>query len=99
MIVQYVLDMQALALNEEWENALILSICFESTKMSGCSVWAFERNVGFTDRLLLGSFTKKMSKQRTHVCYDTFRLFFWWEVKSVFVEEKYTYERDNFNWE
>ena len=44
--------------------------------MSGCSVWAFERNVGFTDRLLLGSFTKKMSKQRTHVCYDTFRLFF-----------------------
>ena len=40
MIVQHVLDMQALARNEEWENALIFSICFESTKMIGCSVWA-----------------------------------------------------------
>ena len=28
MIVQHVLHMQALALNGEWENALILSICF-----------------------------------------------------------------------
>ena len=27
--------------------------------MSDRSVWAFERNVGFTDRLLLGSFTEK----------------------------------------
>jgi hypothetical protein len=60
MIVQHVLDMQTLALNGEWENALILSICFEGMKMSDRSVWAFERNVGFTDRLLLGSFTEKM---------------------------------------
>ena len=27
--------------------------------MSDRSVWAFERNVRFTDRLLLGSFTEK----------------------------------------
>ena len=67
MIVQHMLDMQALALNGEWENALILSICFESMKMSDRSVWAFERNVGFTDRLLLGSFTEKTFKQRTCV--------------------------------
>jgi hypothetical protein len=33
MIVQHVLDMQAWALDGEWENALILSICFESMKM------------------------------------------------------------------
>ena len=59
MILQHVFDMQALALNEEWKNALILSICFESMKMSDRSVWAFERNIGFTDRLLLGSFTEK----------------------------------------
>ena len=39
MIVQYVLDMQALALNGEWKNALILSICFEGMKMSDRSVW------------------------------------------------------------
>ena len=59
MIVQHVFDMQAFAFNEECENALILSICFEGMKMSDRNVWAFERNVGFIDRLLLGSFTKK----------------------------------------
>ena len=59
MIVQHVLDMQALALNGEWENTLILSTCFEGMKTSDRSVWAFERNVGFMDRLLLGSFTNK----------------------------------------
>ena len=30
------------------------SICIESMKMSDHSVWAFERNVGFIDRLLWG---------------------------------------------
>ena len=64
MIVQHVLDMQALAPNGQWENALILSICFESVKMIDCSVWAFEKNVGFTDRLLLGSFTEKIFKAK-----------------------------------
>ena len=63
MIVQHVLDMQALALNGEWENALILSIFFEGMKMSDRSMWAFERNVGFIYRLLLGSFTKKCSNK------------------------------------
>ena len=38
MIVQHVLDMQALPLNDEWENALILSIYFDGTKMNHCSV-------------------------------------------------------------
>ena len=73
MIVQHVFDMQVLTLNGELENALILSICFEDMKMNDCSVWAFERNVGFMDRLLLGSFTEKMFKQRTCVCHNTFK--------------------------
>ena len=73
MVVQHVLDMQTLALNEKWENVLILKICFEGMKMSDRSVWAFERNVGFTDRLLLDSLTKKMFKQRTRVCHNTFK--------------------------
>ena len=58
MIVQYVLDMQALAFNGEWENALIFNICFEYMKMNNRSVWAFEINVGFIDKLLLGFFTE-----------------------------------------
>ena len=69
------LDMQALELNEEWENALILSICFESMKMSDRSVWAFERNVGFTNKLLLGSFEERTFKQRTLVCHNIYKFF------------------------
>jgi len=61
--VQHVLDMQALALKGEWENALILSICSKSMKMSDYSVWAFERNVGFTNKLLLSYFMEKCSNK------------------------------------
>ena len=32
MIVQHVLDMQALALNGGWEDAMIFSTCFESMR-------------------------------------------------------------------
>ena len=92
MIVQHVLDMQALALNGEWENALILSICFEGMKMSDRSVWAFERNVGFTDRLLLGSFTEKMFKQRTRVCHNTFK--FLCERLGPYLQKKNTRMRE-----
>ena len=67
MIVQHVLDMQTLVLNGEWKNALILSISFEIMKMSDCSVWAFERKVGLTDMLLLGSCTGKIFKQKIRV--------------------------------
>jgi hypothetical protein len=91
-IVQDVLDMQVLALNGEWENALILGICFESMKVSDRSVWAFERNVGFTDRLLLGSFTEKMFKQRTCVCHKTFK--FLCERLGPFLQKKNTPMRE-----
>ena len=85
--MQHVFDMQALALNGEWENALILSICFEGMKMSDCSVWAFERNVGFTDRLLLGSFTeKKWFKQITRVRHNTFK--FLCERLGLYLQKK-----------
>ena len=96
MIVQHVLDMHALALNREWENALILSICFEGMKISDCSVWAFERNVGFTNRLLLGSYTHKIFKQRIRVCYNTFK--FLCERLDPYLQKMNTHMRDNFSW-
>jgi hypothetical protein len=34
VIVQHIFDMQALALNEEWEDALICDISFESMNMN-----------------------------------------------------------------
>ena len=38
MIVQQVFDMQALAINGECENAMILNICLEGMKMSDHNV-------------------------------------------------------------
>ena len=52
---------------------MILSMCFKGMKMSDHSVWAFERNVGFTNRLLLGFFMKKKFKPRTRVYHNTFK--------------------------
>ena len=66
MIVQHMLDMQALALNGGWKNAFIFSICFKSTKMSDHSVWAFGKNVGFTNILLLGH-SWKICSSKKHV--------------------------------
>ena len=68
MIVQHVVDMHVLALNGEWKTAMILSICFESMNMSDCC-GHLKKNVGSTDRLLLGFFTGKTFKQRTRVCH------------------------------
>ena len=95
MTVQHVFDTQALALNGEWENAMILSICFEGTKMSDYSVWVFERNVGFTDKLLLGSFMLKLFKQKTCVCHNTFK--FLCERLGPYLHGKSTRMRDNFS--
>ena len=60
--------MQTLALNGEWENALILSICFEGIKMRDHSVWANERNVGSSISYYRIFFTEKMFKQNTCEC-------------------------------
>ena len=74
MIMQHVLGMQSLVLNEEWGNALILSIFFESMKTSDISMWAFERNAGLTNRLLLCSFMEKKFKPKTRIFYNTFKI-------------------------
>ena len=45
------------------KNCLILNICFKGMKMSNRIVWTFERNVRFTNRLLLGYFMDKWSSK------------------------------------
>lgn len=62
-----VLDMQVLAFNGEWENAMILSICFESIK-SDRSMWAFEINVGLINRLILDISTQNKNVQAKSSC-------------------------------
>ena len=65
--------------------------------MSNRCVLAFGRTVRLTDMLLLGSFAIKMFKQRIHVCHNTFKFLCEW-FRSIFGKEKYTSNRDNFNW-
>ena len=72
--------MQVMTLNGEWENTMILSICFENMKISDHRVWAFERNVGSTSKLLLGSFTEKYSSKEP--VYVIIHLILLWEVGS-----------------
>lgn len=73
MVVQHVVNMQSLILQGEWEKFVIFSILFGSLERGERTIWSHVRQVGFTDRLLLGSFTEKMFKQRTRVCHGTFR--------------------------
>ena len=64
----------------------MFSICFESMNGGNRSVWASQRNVGFIDKSLLGSFMEKGFKQRTRVSHNA----------SNFLCEmlgNYTYER------
>ena len=67
MIMQHVLEMQALAHYGEQKSILIFNICFDSMNMSNY------RSLSFIDRLLLGSFTEKWFKQGTHVCHNKFK--------------------------
>ena len=73
MITQHVMNMHALILQGEWTNVAIFSICLQSLGFRDRTICCFERQSGFVDRYLLGSFTKKMFKERIHVSYATFR--------------------------
>jgi hypothetical protein len=73
MKVQHVVNMQSLILQGEWEKFAIFNILWESMGREEHSIWSHARQVGFTNRFLLGSFTERMFKQRTRVSHGTFR--------------------------
>ena len=81
------LILQALAHSEQWKNDMVLIICFESTKMSNWNVGVFERNMGFTNMLLLG-----FSKQGICICYNTFK--FLRERLGPYLQRKNTHMRE-----
>jgi hypothetical protein len=61
--------------------------------MSDRSVWAFESNVGFADRLLYWVLSlEKMFKQRTRVCHNTFK--FLCERLGPYLQNKNTCMRE-----
>jgi hypothetical protein len=91
MITRHVMNMQALILQGEWTNVAILSICFQSLGFRDRSIWSFERQCGFVDRFLLGSFTEKMFKERTRVSHATFR--FLCEKLGPFLKKQHTHLR------
>ena len=72
MIMQHVMNMQTLILQDEWTNVAIFNICLQSLGFRDRIVWSFERQYGFIDRYLLGSFMEKKFKERTHVSHATF---------------------------
>lgn len=61
-----ILNMQALALNGEWENAIILNIYFDTMSWIDYSMCSYKKQIGFTNKFSLGLFPKKCSKK--NVC-------------------------------
>ena len=73
MLVSHIVSMQALILQGEWEKLAIFSMFLESMGRGTRSIWSFVRQSGFTDRLLLDSYTEGQFKVRTRVQFATFR--------------------------
>ena len=71
---------------------MYFSMCFEIMNMSDCGVWEFERNVRFTDRLLLGSFTQKLFTQITRISHNTFK--FLCDMSGPYLQRRNTHMRD-----
>jgi hypothetical protein len=59
----HMLNMQALALNGEWENAIILSIYFDTMSWRDYSVCSYERQIGFTNKFFMHLFSKNVQKR------------------------------------
>lgn len=57
---------KALALNGEWENAIILSIYFDTMSWRDYSMCSYERQIGFTNKFSLVLFPKNVQKK--NVC-------------------------------
>ena len=72
-----------------------IGISFKSLKMSDHSVWAFKRDVGFTNMLLLGYFKDQMFKQSNCVSHNTFK--FLCESLSLYLQRKNTHMRETFS--
>jgi hypothetical protein len=73
MLIQHVLSMQALILGFELQNsALVVTLCgLWNRKERG--VWSIDRQEGFCDRHLMGSYTELMFRERTRVSHATFQ--------------------------
>jgi len=61
---EHMLNMQALAFNGEWENAIILSIYFDIMSWRDYNMCSYERQIGFINKFLLGPFLKNVQKKK-----------------------------------
>jgi hypothetical protein len=86
MLVKYVVDIQALILQGEWEKIAILSLVYENMGYRERNIWSQERMIGFVDRLLLGSWTENEFRKRNRVTHNTFKFLC---ERSVFEKKKY----------
>ncbi|KAG0560309.1 hypothetical protein KC19_10G170800 [Ceratodon purpureus] len=88
MIMQHVINMQALVVQVEWTNVAIVIACFQGLGMRDRTLSRYERPVGFTARFLLRSYTENMFKERTRVSHATFR--FLCEKLGPFLKKQHT---------
>jgi hypothetical protein len=65
MLIQQVLNIQALVLGFEMERSTLLVVICDFMWRKKWTIWAFEKQHGFTDWFLLGSYIENMFKQRT----------------------------------
>ena len=73
MLIPHVLSMQALILGFELQNStLVVTLCGLWNRKER-AVWSIDRQEGFCDKHLMGSYTELMFRERTRVSHGTFK--------------------------
>jgi hypothetical protein len=67
LVLVHVVNMHALVVWVEWKNARITTNCLHNLDVKDCIVCCHERHIGFTYQFLLGSYTKKIFKEKIGV--------------------------------
>jgi hypothetical protein len=78
MLIQHVLSVQALISKFQLQNSVLVATFYELWSTRERGVWNIERNQGFFDMHLMGSYTKAMFKERDRISHATF----WYFVRS-----------------
>ena len=73
LVLVHVLNIHASVVWVEWKNARITTTCLHNLGIRDCIVCCHEKHIGFTYQFLLGSYTKKIFKEKTSVSHVTFR--------------------------
>ena len=88
MLNQHVLSMEALILGFQFQNSASIVAFYELWSLQQRGVWSIEKNQGFFDMHLMGSYTKAMFKEKAKVSHATFQYLY--EELCLFLMKKDT---------